>query len=660
MKINHLHLSGGVGRKIFAAFFAVSLFSFASALVGWVGLGFVREAQETVLSEVYPSVRDAQIIARESTALVSQMSFLHGARSARQLEALVDGLASREERISVLLARFESNNVFGGLREQIEPIISEMSGNVETLAKLSSRMIEANASLNGHLADLLDQAGKMVVEARNLGSIVAENSVENSGTIYRLMQSDDPNQRAALVGKFEGFIQRNLGDFQKITDLQSRSEIVAEQLERLRDVISVDQVPILRDQMALNLRAMTNTVSRLGVAGDRRMLIEPLTKLSEHVFQAVNIFVQQEEVLITRARMEQVRASADKSERTINDLVKEIVARTETAMEAQSTNARTVASRTQIIMIVLAGMAFASSIFIFGVYINNNLLFRLDRLAASVYRLTNGDFATEVSASGDDQITRLEEAVEAFRSNSILLREAENKLLLRSEELERSNLDLQQFAYVTSHDLRAPLRAIGSLSEWVEEDLAAGKREEVAANFVRLRGRVQRMDSLLNGILQYSRAGSGDGDNVAVPVIDTARQIFDDLNTDEQFSLEIRSNVETLVSRLTFFQQVLGNLISNAIKHHDKAQGTIDIEFASDARFNTLTISDDGPGIPEKFSERIFKMFQTLKPRDEVEASGIGLALVKRLVERRSGTLSVEKSEAGGARFIIQWPVERE
>ena len=105
---------------------------------------------------------------------------------------------------------------------------------------------------------------------------------------------------------------------------------------------------------------------------------------------------------------------------------------------------------------------------------------------------------------------------------------------------------------------------------------------------------------------------------------------------------------------------MLGNLITNAIKHHDKPEGRIEVRISSDDEFNTLVVSGDGPGIPENMREKVFQMFQTLKPRDEMEASGIGLALVKRLVERRSGELTVDQSASGGACFTINWPRERE
>lgn len=658
MSSNNLHLSGGVGQKIFAAFFAVSLFSFASALVGWIGLGFVREAQDTVLNDAYPGVRDAQIIARESSNLVLHMSSLFDARSVDRLETQVREIGAREQRISALLVHFDNSNLLGGLRGQLETRIADLSENVETLAKLSRRTILNTDELEREVGELLAMSHRIMDGTHAISPIVAERTIENAQALNHLMTKPEGQGRSDLPLEFENFLQQNMGDLQKITDLQYRGEVILDQLTRLDGVTSTDQLRILRDETILNLRAITNAIVRLDIAGTGETFAEPLTLLSEHVFNEDNIFSRKEQIFANRVAMDEIRAMADLAGQAIGDLAEQITTRTESVMDDQSVHAREIASRTQIAMIILAALAFMASVLIFVIYINNNILFRLQRLAKSVSSLTGGDFSKAVPATGDDQITRIEEAVEALRDNSIRLREAENKLLSRSIELERSNQDLEQFAYVTSHDLRAPLRAIGSLSEWIEEDLEEGNTADAAGNLSRLRSRVRRMESLLNGILQYARSGSQDSDNERVPFEATVRQIFEDLKNDDQFLLVIRTNAETVYTGSSFFHQVLGNMLSNAIKHHDKPNGTIEVELASDAHFNTLKISDDGPGIPEKLRERVFKMFQTLKPRDEVEASGVGLALVKRLVERRAGNLSVAQSEAGGACFTVRWPRE--
>ena len=670
MATNNLHLSGGVGRKIFAAFFAVSFFSLASALVGWVGLGYVREAQDEVLSKVYPSARNAQIIARESTALVLQLTALFDAQSISQLDSITSGITLREKRISDLLSEIDGSLLFGESRVQIETIIADLLSDVETLSKLSKTTIESSDRFKNNLKRLIGLCTEIIEDSKNLAPIIAENTMVHSDRIYQLLLANQPEKQPTHANEFEGFVLQNFGNLQKVTDLEFRNESIRNQLVLLGEVNSVDQVRLLRDDVIINLRAVTNDITRLGIPGAQETFVEPLSQLSSALLETQSIFFLREKIITSRAAMVDVRALADASGEVIGEYVETINAKMEAVMNRQSTTAQAAASRTQLILIALAALAFAASAFIYLTYINNNIIFRLGRLSGSVSRLVGGDFSLAVPAAGNDEITRLEEAVEAFRGNSILLQESETMIRTRSAELERSNQDLQQFAYVTSHDLRAPLRAIGSLSEWVEEDLEEGNIDDVKSNLARLRNRVHRMDALLNGILLYARAGALESDNEHISFAETTQQIFDDLNPDAQkletdnskssYSVKIESNVETLFTGSSFLQQILGNLISNAFKHHDKPKGVIEVKLVSDSLSNTLTVSDDGPGIPEKQREKIFKMFQTLKPRDEFEASGIGLALVKRLVENRKGNLSVDESSAGGACFKINWPNEGE
>jgi len=658
MRKNNLKLSGGVGWKLFTAFLAVSLFSLASALVGWVGLGVVRQAQNKVLDEIYPSVRDAQIIAQESTVLVLQLTSFFEARSLQDLSDRAGDVTIRRQRISKLLVRFDANSNMEGFVRKLSPKIKNISQKVERLSLLSRQTILDSEKVEQMLVNILNLSEKIVAETTEVAPTLGEKTIVYSGEIIGMLQSGNLAHTDQISDVFENFTRRNLDDLHKATDLQFRSEAIRDHLLRLRDVTTVEQLKDIRHDIVLNLRGITDAVVGLNIPNIKKVFSAPLADFSEQIFAPGNIFSLREKVLTDRSEMDAIRAAAETVGRDIGQTVDLFVLQTQNVMDAQSSNAQFVAIRTQFILLAIAALAFCASVLIYYGYIDNNIIYRLQRLSSSVFQLTGGDLTTPVAATGDDQITQLEEAVEAFRGNAIRLQTAERDLLSYANELERSNTDLQQFAYVTSHDLRAPLRAITSLSEWVEEDLAAGNTVSVAANLSRLRGRVKRMESLLSGILQYARAGSVSADNAPVDITAAALQIFDDLNHEGRFSLSVKSNVETVVTGESFLYQVLGNLISNAIKHHDKQTGAIEIEFVSDDASNTLTVSDDGSGIPENFRSKVFQMFQTLKPRDEMEASGIGLALVKRLVERRHGQLSVGQSVSGGACFAAKWPVE--
>ncbi len=237
-------------------------------------------------------------------------------------------------------------------------------------------------------------------------------------------------------------------------------------------------------------------------------------------------------------------------------------------------------------------------------------------------------------------------------------RRAERELASRTEELVRSNRDLEQFAYVASHDLRAPLRAIDQLTSWLVADLGAHAGDDSKRHFDLLRGRVRRMDALLTALLEYARASKTRNELHLVDVAVLLRDVSSLLEWPPGFRLEAPGPFPVLRTDRTGLHQVFQNLIGNAIKHHDGTSGVITVAWRDTPAAHEFRVSDDGPGIPSEYHSRIFAMFETLRPRDEVEGSGMGLALVRRLVELRGGTIEVEPAAPRGVTFRFTWPKE--
>jgi len=222
-------------------------------------------------------------------------------------------------------------------------------------------------------------------------------------------------------------------------------------------------------------------------------------------------------------------------------------------------------------------------------------------------------------------------------------------------ELTERNRDLDQFAYVASHDLRAPLRGISNLSQWIEDDVGDTLPPKSREHLRLLAARVERMDALIDGILHYSRAGRVRGAQEAVDPADVAREVAQMLATDR---VRIGAVPKVLADRVEL-QQVLLNLVGNALKHAPTGPVEISGERTAGGLVE-IVVRDHGPGIEARFHERIFGLFQTLAPRDEVEGSGIGLAVVKKLVEGNGGAIRLESSLGAGAAFCFTWPAAPE
>lgn len=226
-----------------------------------------------------------------------------------------------------------------------------------------------------------------------------------------------------------------------------------------------------------------------------------------------------------------------------------------------------------------------------------------------------------------------------------------------TKELKRSNEDLDQFAYVASHDLKAPLRSIRSLASWIEEDCTGLLPENSQRHLNQLKNRVERLDALLSDLLTYSRAGREMSDPQLVDLTELTRKVAAYLvPSDGQFKVEIDvKSIQFLTWRVPL-EQILRNLVSNALKHHGGQSGLIKIEAEAKPDVVILSVADDGQGIAPEFHQRIFGMFQTLKSKDEVEGSGMGLAIVARLVERIGGQVTCKSEVGQGAKFILVLP----
>ncbi|HMQ30042.1 MAG TPA: PAS domain S-box protein [Chloroflexaceae bacterium] len=238
-------------------------------------------------------------------------------------------------------------------------------------------------------------------------------------------------------------------------------------------------------------------------------------------------------------------------------------------------------------------------------------------------------------------------------------RERGDVLARTTRLLEERNRELDQFAYITSHDLKAPLRGIANLAQWIEEDLGDHATDEIRSQLELLRGRAHRMEALIDGILQYSRVGRTSDKLEPVDVGELLEEVVDLLAPPPEATITVGPGMPTLLTDRVQLSQVFANLIGNALKHHGGPDATVTVSARTLGDGYEFAVADRGPGIAPQYHDRIFGIFQTLASRDRVEGSGLGLALVKKMVERQGGQIRVESEEGQGATFFFTWPAGR-
>ena len=275
--------------------------------------------------------------------------------------------------------------------------------------------------------------------------------------------------------------------------------------------------------------------------------------------------------------------------------------------------------------------------------------------AAKVKRLVN-ERTTQLVEVNEELNSEITERLNAEKELQKLNETLEQRVAIRTAEAERHVEELEQFAYVTSHDLKAPLRGIANLATWLEEDLSEKLTDASREQLRLLRDRVQRMNALIEGLLEYSRIGKVAQSMANVDTGELLAEVIDSLSPPDEFTVDIAANMPTLYTDRLHLYQVFSNLVGNSIKHGRGKQGRVGVTVQDRGEYYEFTVSDDGPGIAPEYHDRIFMMFQTLAVNDYGSNTGIGLALVKKLVQEHGGSIILDSEEGHGATFRFSWP----
>jgi signal transduction histidine kinase len=276
---------------------------------------------------------------------------------------------------------------------------------------------------------------------------------------------------------------------------------------------------------------------------------------------------------------------------------------------------------------------------------NEEVARRIQLIEGLAERVVQGDYKVKIKDKGKDSLGNL-----ATSLNRMTQTLDENFSML-----ETRNKELDQFAYVASHDLKAPLRGVVTVVKWIESELPNELSDQMRQYLDMMKGRLHRLEDLINGLLAYARVGRTEQKLEDVNVGQLVHEV-QEMVVPANFRVEIPTSLPTLVTDRLSLQQVFTNLMGNAAKYHDKPEGTITVscqELKNDYEF---TIRDDGPGIAPQFHEKIFLMFQTLRDRNTAESTGIGLSIVKKILDEQKSTIRVDSQEGQGTAFIFTWP----
>lgn len=615
------------------ALLLLSLLPTLAAVIGWVAKNRIEEPLDQAVARNL-TFSDIQVQARA----LSQMLFgllVYDIEVDQQLDP------EKRNRIDSLLAQFDAlaptlDAAVEEFREQVpESRITSVSQTSfrDTVNAISSRTNEVTELIDANVRRR-QEIGERVVAvseaAADIESVTLPGDLQG-GDVY----ADVLNIRAGA----------------------RRLNVLATALANSEAATGVDTAST---DFAATLREMVAITATLGDVSIRRDLAKPLSDL----FMLGNA-MGEDSLFFSVQQTRSLRAELDETLRTVQQLREQLNMQLIVVEEANNTAVRDLViradlalsgTRTWLVVTALLSVFVALTFTYFYVY--RVLLRRFRRLSNATMRLGRGDLGVEIEHVGEDELSDIANALEVFRDRSRRLLENENALVTRSEELEQVNAELDKFAYVASHDLRAPLRAIENLAGFLHEDIGDSIPADSQKHLNMITQRIQRLDSLLSALLEYSRVGRMQQPIERVELLECVSDCVTMIR-DDRFEILVHAAEMTVFTYRTPMELILRNLIDNAQKHHDQDTGTIDVTVTRIDKMLEFEVRDDGPGIPLQFQERVFEMFQTLKPRDDLEGSGMGLAILLKTVDSYGGAISVDSDPdmARGAKFTFTWPV---
>ena len=348
------------------------------------------------------------------------------------------------------------------------------------------------------------------------------------------------------------------------------------------------------------------------------------------------------------------------------DALRTALARQEADLRAARERAREELDDTAVfvsVMFVGAGLLVLASLIAAAVALRRIVVRPLARLGADVREVARGNFEHAVASSGPQEIAGLGTDVETMRGRIVAevgaLRDAERALLDQARELQRSNQELEQFAYVASHDLQEPLRKVASFTQMLDRRYS-GQLDERADRYIEFAvDGAKRMQELINDLLAFSRVGRLD---TSLERVESA-QLVQEAKARLAAALQetegevVAEELPAVTGDRGLLTAVFANLLSNAIKFRGDEPPRVTIEAVANGRFWQFSVTDAGIGVEDEYAERIFVIFQRLHTRDAYEGTGIGLAMCRKIIEFHGGRIWLAPAAAGrGARFEFTLP----
>lgn len=634
--------SVSVRAKLRNAFIGIASFSLLAAIVGIVSYEAVGVAQEDILQKALPAARHVELLVQEGIDAAAITPALLAATNDTAVILQRQRIEAIERKIGSQLPQLPKLETIDAQIAQFKTITSEI---FDTLSAQAALVEDRNKILarRNLMASEIAAEGRAIIEV--LRPAIIEARTRTIAATDRVQEKLKAGDLVDVVDQFDRLMAIDVQAVQQLTGIRGQVGGLLEYIDALLLNERLEAIVDLRGQLTTHLRALGRMTLGTRDSTLRLAIGKRLAAIARSSRGPDNLLIQQTAYLETLAELKSLAERSREAGDRLRIVGVELERGVDETISVSTARAKEAIWYGRFSLAAIALLAFLSAVWVIWRYVLSDVAARLDRIAAVTRRLARGDLNVTVDVHGSDELGDVADAMRLFKENAI--------------ELRRSNAELEQFAYVASHDLKAPLRGISNLAIWIEEDIGDGIAEDTKKHLDLLKNRVERLSALLEDLLQYSRAGRQKAETRNIDLNIELPEVFRLVAGTDSFGLELSVSMPTFETAVAPLEQIFRNLINNAIKHHDIGHGVIRVDCRHLEDHFEFTVTDDGPGINLEYQERIFGMFQTIKARDEVEGSGIGLSIAKKLVESVGCKIWVDSDPLTrrGASIHFTWPL---
>lgn len=626
-------VASGIVLRLRTVFLSIFLILLATLVVGTTQVKIQNHSVKQLTQTSVPVFVRAEEMAHNLTQLLLLVQQIDSVKYLKDLPPLSEKLQSK---LAVLRANKVSISERAISIEVTDSILTALS----KIESGSTKVLKDKKETILHERHLSRQAEKLEVLREDVRISLEDLSYSVALIAGRNLQQYKDISPESTQSQYH----ENLVLATTITKISLDVESVGDTAISLRNVSNAAGLEAAKQVLQTKLRGIVILIGQLKESTHRTDMARYVVEIRNLLFGSDGMISEVAKLQARRASLEARKSAQFAPIETISRLSDQLTQSAEREIDLAAQKLKTVTENMTMVLTLATLLSLFAVFWAVVFVVEKQINQRMAGLTRSVLAIAAGDTKHEVEVSGQDELGKMASALEVFKHNA--------------QELHRSNTELEKFAYVAAHDLRSPLRAIQDLTEWTLEDENTVFSADGLENMTLLQKRTGRLNNLLSDLLEYSRAGQEKEDLIKVSVKEIVVETAELLDPENRFQISFLGTCDTVVTFATPVRRILLNLINNAMKHHDNEKGEITVATHCDDGRITFSVQDDGPGILPQYHDKIFGLFQTLRPRDEVEGSGLGLAIICKLLEHYKGSISLKSNPdfSRGATFTFDMP----